>query len=149
MWREALVKTLALQGGDLVVGPQGHRTITGSPKIRQDLALALGEEYGHDRFHPTWGSVLPGYVGRPITADTDLLVRSEAARVVQVYIDTQRTEIVNDTLAGKRSRYTTADVVARLDDIATSISFDSIRVKLSLVTQSQEQITVSRAVTTA
>lgn len=142
------MKTLALQGGDLVVGPQGHKTITGSPKIRQDLALALGELYGADRFHPTWGSMLPGYVGRPITADTELLVRSEVARVVQVYIDVQRAEIVNDTLAGKRSRFTTADVVARLDDIDTLIAFDSIRVKLKLTTQSNENITVSRAVTT-
>jgi len=142
------VKSLMLQGGDLGVGPQGHRTITGSSKIRQDLALALGEEYGTDRFHPNWGSVLPSYAGRPITADTELLVRSETARVVQVYIDIQRAEIVNDTLAGRRSRYTTADVVARLDDIDTQIAFDSIRVKLKLTTQSMELLTIARTVTT-
>lgn len=142
------MKTLALQGGDLVVGSQGHKTITASPKIRQDLALALGEQYGGDRFHPTWGSMLPSYVGRPITSDTELLVRSEVARVVQAYIDVQRSEIVNDTLAGKRSRYTTADVVSRLNDITTSISYDAIRVKLFLVTQSQENISLSRTVTT-
>jgi phage baseplate assembly protein W len=142
------VKTLALQGGDLVVGSQGHRTITGSAKIRQDLALALAEPYGNDRFHPTWGSVLPSYVGRPITADTELLVRSEAQRVVQVYIDIQRSEIVNDNLAARRSRFTTADVVARLDNIDTQIAFDAIRVKLHLVTQSQEALTVSRTMET-
>lgn len=141
------MKTLALQNGDLVVGPQGHKTITGSPKIRQDLALALGELYGNDRFHPTWGSMLPGYVGRPIGADTELIVRSECNRVVQVYIDVQRAEIVNDSLAGKRSRYTTADVVSRLDNIQTQISFDSIRIKLSLLTVSQEDVSVSRTVT--
>lgn len=140
------MKTLMLQGGDLVVGAQGHRTITGSAKIRQDLALALAEPYGNDRFHPTWGSVLPHYVGTPITADTELLVRSEAQRVVQVYIDIQRNEIVNDALATRRSRFTTADVVARLDDIETRIAFDAIRVKLHLVTQSQEELTVSRTV---
>lgn len=142
------MKTLMLQNGDLAIGPRGHRTVTGSHKIRQDLALALGEEYGNDRFHPTWGSVLPNYTGRPITADTELLVRSEAARVVQVYIDTQRAEIVEDSLGGKRSRFTTADVVARLTDIDTMIAFDSIRVKLKLVTQSAELLTVARTVTT-
>lgn len=140
------MKTLALQGGDLVVGPQGHKTITGSPKIRQDLALALGEPYGNDRFHPQWGSILPSYVGRPIDFDSEMLVRSEAARVVQVYIDMQRSEIVNDTLAARRSRYTTADVVVRLDNIDTTISFDTIRVKLSLTTQSGENLTVARTV---
>lgn len=142
------MKTLALQSGDLVVGPNGHKTITGSAKIRQDLALALGEPYGNDRFHPDWGSVLPNYIGRPIGPDTEMLVRSEAARVVQVYIDVQTAEIVNDTLAARRSRFTTADVVARLDNINTQISFDSIRIKLSLVTQSQEALSVSRTVST-
>lgn len=142
------MKTLALQGGDLAVGPSGHKTITGSAKIRQDLALALGEPYGDDRFHPTWGSTLHHYVGRPIGNDTELLVRSEIARVVQVYIDAQRAEIVDDTAAGRRSRYTTSDVVARLDDIATQINFDTIRVKLKLITQAQESLTISRTVTT-
>jgi phage baseplate assembly protein W len=140
------VKTLALQGGDLVVGTQGHKTITGSARIRQDLALALGEPYGNDRFHPEWGSVLPHYVGRPIGPDTEMLVRSECARVVRTYIDIQRSEIVNDALAARRSRYTTSDVVARLDKIETSILYDTIRVKLSLVTQSQESLTVARTV---
>jgi len=142
------VKTLALQGGDLVVGPGGHKTITGSAKVRQDLALALGEPYGQDRFHPNWGSVLTDYVGRPVNSDTELLVRSEAARVVQMYIDVQRVEIVEDALAGRRSRFTTADVVARLDDVNTVIQFDTIRILLSLVTQAQENLTVSRTVTT-
>lgn len=140
------MKTLALQSGDLVVGPQGHKTITGSQRIRQDLALALGEPYGHDRFHPGWGSMLPNYVGQPITGDTELIVRSEVARVVQNYIEVQQSEIVNDTLRGDRSRFTTADVVARLDNIKTSISYDAIRVSLGLVTQSRESLTISRTV---
>ncbi len=142
------MKTLALRGGDLIVGPQGHRTITASPKIRQDLALALGEAYGNDRFHPQWGSTLSHFIGRPIGGDTQMLVRSEVARVVQGYIDVQRSEIVNDTLAGRRSRFTTADVVSRLDNITTRITFDTIRIKLSLVTQSQDNVTVTRTVST-
>jgi hypothetical protein len=140
------VKTLALQGGDLVIGPQGHKTITASPKIRQDLALALGEPYGNDRFHPQWGSTLPHFVGRPIGLDTEMLVRSEVARVVQGYIDVQRSEIVNDALAGRRSRFTTADVVSRLDNLTTSIRYDTIRIKLFLVTQSRDNVTVTRTV---
>lgn len=142
------MKTLALQGGDLIVGPRGHRTITAGPKIRQDLALALGEEVGTDRFHPDWGSVLPRYVGRPIGPETELMVRSEVARVVQLYIDTQRNEIVNDALAGRRSRFTTADVVSRLDKIDTVLRYDAILVRLSLVTRSHEGIIITRTVAT-
>lgn len=142
------MKTLALQGGDLVVGPEGHKTITGSQRIRQDLALALGENYGNDRFHPAWGSTLPLYVGRPINDDANMLVRSEIARVVQSYIDTQRTEVLNDTLNGRRSRFTTADVVSKLNSISTSILYDTIRAKISLTTQSNENLSVSRSVST-
>lgn len=142
------MKTLALQGGDLVVGPKGHATISGSPKIRQDLALALGEAYGADRFHPTWGSSLPLWVGRPITADTELLVKSEVSRVVQAYIDLQQAQITDDSLNGRRSAYTTADVVARLDDVVTKLDFDAIRVVLSLISQAYDRIKISRTVTT-
>lgn len=141
------MKTLALQNGDLVVGPAGHKTITQGSRIRQDLALALGEAVGNDRFHPQWGSVLGRYVGRPLTPDSELLVRSEVARVVQSYIDVQRAEIVDDAVSGRRSRYTTADVVSRLDDLTTSISYDTIRIKLYLLTQSQESLTLARTVT--
>lgn len=140
------MKTLALQGGDLVIGAQGHKTITGSSKIRQDLALALGERYGNDRFHPNWGSALPAYIGSPISADTELLVRSEVARVIQSYIDVQRAEIVNDSLNGRRSAFTTADVVERLDVIKTKISYDSIRVMVGLTTQARESVSISRTV---
>lgn len=143
------MKTLALRGGDLVVGPTGHATITGTQKIRQDLSLALGEQYGHDRFHPTWGSTLPNYVGRPITADSDLIVRSEIARVVQVYIDGQQAQIATDALSGTRSKYTTADVVAQLNSIETKVDIDTIRVKISLSTQSQENISLTRTVSTS
>lgn len=142
------MKTLALQGGDLVVGSTGHATITGSKKIRQDLALALGERYGNDRFHPTWGSTLPNYVGRPTSSDSDLIVRSEVARVVQYYIDGQQAQIATDSLSGTRSKFTTSDVVAQLNNIVTRVDFDTIHVKISLSTQAQENLTLTRTVTT-
>lgn len=142
------MKTLALQGGDLVVGPSGHVTIKGNSKIRQDLSLALGEIYGNDRFHPTWGSTLPNYIGRPNRGDMEMLVKSEIGRVVQVYIDGQQAQIALDTVAGNRSRFTTSDVVARLDDIQTSITLDTIYVKLFLTSQAQEQLSLTRTVTT-
>lgn len=138
------MKTLALQGGDLVIGQAGHKTVTGLAKIRQDLALALGEELGNDRFHATWGSTLPKFVGVPITGDTEMLVRSEVARVIQAYINIQQAEIVNDNLIGKRSSYSTADVVAAVTDISTVVSYDTVRVKVSLRTLSQQNVSINR-----
>jgi phage baseplate assembly protein W len=141
------VKTLALQSGDLVIGQAGHKTITGLGKIRQDLALALGEELGNDRFHPQWGSTLPKFVGVPIVGDTEMLVRSEIARVIQSYISVQQSEVVNDSLAAARTRYSTADVVAQVTAINTSVSYDTIRAQVTLRTVSQQDVSISRTLT--
>jgi phage baseplate assembly protein W len=138
------VKTLALQSGDLVIGQAGHKTITGLSKIRQDLALALGEELGNDRFHPLWGSTLPKYVGMPIVGDTEMLVHSEIARVINAYISVQQSEVVNDSLAAARTRYSTADVVAQVTAINTSVSYDTIRAQVTLRTVSQQDVTINR-----
>lgn len=141
------MKTLALQSGDLVIGQAGHKTITGLGKIRQDLALALGEELGNDRFHPQWGSTLPKFVGVPIVGDTEMLVRSEIARVIQSYISVQQSEVVNDSLAAARTRYSTADVVAQVTAINTSVSYDTIRAQVTLRTVSQQDVSISRTLT--
>lgn len=138
------MRTLALQGGDLVVGQGGHKTITGTAKIRQDLALAMGEPYGTDRFHPTWGSVLPDYIGHPIQADTEMNVRSEAARVIQNYILIQTTEILQDVLNARRTRYDTADVVQQVDDIDATVYIDQVRLRVEMTTLSGQDLTVNR-----
>lgn len=141
------MKTLALQSGDLVVdGRSGHKTITGLSKVRQDLALALAEPYGDDRFHPQWGSVLPNYVGTPIGADTELLVRSEVARVIQAYIGVQASQLSDDSLNRRRSRYSTSDVVAEVTNIETAIAFDTIRVKVTLRTVSNQTVSITRSI---
>lgn len=141
------MKTLALQSGDLVVsGRDGHKTITGTAKVRQDLALALGEPYGDDRFHPQWGTVLSSYVGTPISAETELLIRSEVARGVQSYIAVQRNEIINDSLQGNRSRYSTADVVAEVTSIDVQIAWDQARVALTLRTASSTTVSITRSI---
>lgn len=142
------MKTLALVGGDLVAGPTGHVTVSGAPKIRQDLTLALGEQRGTDRFHPTeWGSVLPDFIGGPVTADTDYEVRSEVSRVLAQYIAIQENEIYADVLNGSRSRYATADVIRGVTSITAEIAFDTVRISTTLITQASESVTVTRTVT--
>jgi phage baseplate assembly protein W len=140
------MKTFALQSGDLVIGNTGHKMISGTSKIRQDLALALGETYGNDRFHPQWGSVLPNYIGTPITSDTEMLVRSEVARVIQYYIGIQQNEILQDALKVDRTRFSTADVVARVSNISTVINYDTIQVKVTLTTAAQQNVSITRSI---
>ena len=71
------MKSFALQNGDLVLGQGGLLTVTGPSKVRQDLSIAMREPVGCDRFHPNWGSVLPNYIGEPITTQIESLAGSQ------------------------------------------------------------------------
>jgi phage baseplate assembly protein W len=140
------MKTLLLSQGDLVVGPGGHAVIQGSGKVRQDLALALGEELGHDRFHREWGSVVTRFVGAPITAEVEMAVYSEVARVISGYIAGQRAELVRDSLAEQVSRYNTSDVVQQVLSITAKVGYDTIFISTVLQVASGETVTVNRTV---
>lgn len=142
------MKTLALAGGDLVVGATGHQTISGSAKIRQELALNLGEDYGTDRFHPDMGSVLIEYIGEPIDDQMDMMVRAEVGRVMQQYISIQDREVLRDNLAQRMSRFDASDVVVGIASITAQVSYDTIRVSATLRTQAGDSVQVTRTVTT-
>lgn len=141
------MKTLALAGGDLVVGAAGHQTISGTAKIRQEIALALGEEYGSDRFHPELGSVLVQYVGQPVTDETDMMVKAEVGRVIQQYIAVQSREVLRDNLAQRASRFDASDVVTGITSVTADLDLDTVKVTIGLVTQSGAQVQISRTVT--
>jgi hypothetical protein len=121
-------------------------TISGPARIRQDLALALIEPYGHDSFHPTWGSILPGYVGMPLDAEMELLVRAEVVRIVQQYVDGQAAEIAQDSLSGSRSRFDYSDVVGQVVSIDTQVGFDTVKVLVELLTRAGSTVKISRTV---
>lgn len=141
------MKSLALASGDLVVGVGGYQTLTGAPRIRQDLALAMGEAYGHDTMHPEYGSVLASYIGQPLTAELELLVRSEVIRVLQQYVASQQTDIAADALSGSRSRYSYQDLVDQVVSVDTQVSFDTLKVLVALRTRAGESVNVARTVT--
>jgi len=140
------MKTLALADGDLVVTPFGHKTISGSFKVRQELVCAFLEPLGNDRFHRDWGSLLPEYIGQSITEEMELLVLSEANRVLQNYITVQQREVLSDFSAQRRSRFSTADVVRQVNDIRANVNMDSIVVSVALTTQSGESVTLTSEV---
>jgi phage baseplate assembly protein W len=140
------VKTLALSGGDLVIGSGGLQLISGAAKIRQDLALCLAESYGTDPYHPEWGSVLPQYIGHPISSDTQLLVQAEVNRVIQQYMAQQQSMLSTAAANGKATTLTTADVVSGVNKVDVSISYDTVRVTINLTTLAGQTLTVSRTV---
>jgi phage baseplate assembly protein W len=141
------MKTLALINGDLQLAQGGYRLFTGTDRVRQDLTLALLEEYNTDRFHPRWGSVIMRYIGNVISPELQLLVQAEVNRVVQNYIAICQAEILRDTVVDVKNRFNTSDVIRRIIDIQTSTFEDRINVALRLETLARETITIKKQVT--
>ncbi|WP_145911441.1 hypothetical protein [Kitasatospora viridis] len=128
------------------MGEGGYGMLTGASRIRQDLALALAEPYGNDQYHPTWGSVLSSYIGQPLDAELELLVRSEVVRVLQQYVDGQAADLATDALSGARSRYDYGDVVSQIVSITTIPSFDTVVVAVELKTRAGAMVKIARTV---
>ena len=143
------MKDLQLIGGDLVTGSRGYLTVSGAPYLRQRIALAFGEPYGDDPYHPQWGSTLPSMIGSPIEGGTTALVTSEAARVLQQLMDAQQQQITGSVLNGTRSQLSAADVIASVNSVNAVASGDpdTIVLLISLTTQAGTQIQVARTVT--
>jgi phage baseplate assembly protein W len=140
------IKTLALMNGDIMPAQGGYLLYSGVNRIRQDLSLALMEEYGTDRFHPKWGSVIRQYIGNVITPQLQAMVQAEVNRVVQNYILIQQAEVLRDSNYDVRGRWSTSDVVRSVLAIKATTSTDRIDVRLALETLSRTKVTISRQV---
>lgn len=142
------MKTLALVNGDLAIGTNGaYLLYSGVARIKQDLTLALTEEYGTDRFHPTYGSIVQSYLGQVLSAELMQLVRAEVNRVLQNYLVIQQNEVLRDTLVDVANRFDTSDVVQSVDNVAARAVLDTIYLSATLTTLSRETVTISRQVT--
>jgi phage baseplate assembly protein W len=142
------VKTLALVNGDLAIGTNGaYLLYSGVSRIKQDLTLALTEEYGTDRFHPTYGSIVQSYLGQILSAELMQLVRAEVNRVLQNYLIIQQNEVLRDSLVDVANRYDTSDVVQAVDAVQARAVLDTIYLSATLTTLSRETVTISRQVT--
>jgi phage baseplate assembly protein W len=142
------MKTLALVNGDLAIGTNGaYLLYSGVARIKQDLTLALTEEYGTDRFHPTYGSIVQSYLGQVLSAELMQLVRAEVNRVLQNYLIIQQNEVLRDTLVDVANRFDTSDVVQSVDNVAARAVLDTIYLSATLTTLSRETVTISRQVT--
>lgn len=142
------MKGMALINGDLAIGTDGgYLLYSGIARIKQDLTLALTEEYGTDRFHPTYGSIVQAYLGQVITPEVLQLVRAEVNRVLQNYLIIQQNEVIRDTVIDVTGRFDTSDVVQSVDNVTTRSVLDTIYLAATLTTLSRESVTISRQVT--
>lgn len=143
------MQTLALVHGDLVIGSDGgYLLYSGADRIRQDLTLGLSEEYGTDRFHPGYGSIVSSYIGQLLTPQLQQLVQAEVNRVIQNYLIIQQNEVIRGTLYDVAGTYNTSDVVRSIDSITVRAVQDAIYVAVTLTTLARQTITISKQVTT-
>jgi phage baseplate assembly protein W len=142
-----LVHTFALVHGDLVINTDGGYTLyNGAARIKQDLTLALTEEYGFDRFHPKYGSIIRNYLGQIISPEMQALVQAEVNRVLQNYIIIQQNSVLRDTVVDVQGVFDTSDVVRSVDDITVRTLLDTIYLSATLTTLARESITITRQV---
>lgn len=146
-WRWRPVQTLGLVNGDLMLAQGGYQLYTGPQRIKQDLTLALNEEYGSDRFHPRYGSIVMRYIGQVLSPNLQSLVKAEVNRVVQNYIAIQNAEILRDSQVDVANRFSTSDVVRRIVSLVASSNIDTINISLALETLARETVTIKKQVT--
>jgi hypothetical protein len=73
-----------------------------------------------------------------------MALRAEAVRVVQVLITAQGQAISADAASGARSRFSAADVIARLVDVQVAASLDAVQVVVHVATGSGDSVGVAQ-----
>lgn len=141
-----MTKALALENGDLVLGPGGFATIEGERKVFQDLSLAILEPYGNDRFHPRWGSLLDRFVGSTLNDETDLLIRSEVTRIIRNYMAVQQDRYSRDIAAGLKPPISAGEMVSRIDNLTILHDYDRYHLTVRLMTLAGQPVTLTSTV---
>lgn len=138
------MKTLALADGDLVLSGRGHATVDGVFKTMQDIGIALREEFGIDRFHPNWGSLLPNMIGRPFDESVLLDVRTEVTRIVNNYLTVQRDTVLRRSAGASVS---SSEVVDRVDRVqVVPKDYGRIDVTIFLLTLDRRAFSLSMTI---
>lgn len=140
------MKTFQIRNGDLVIGAGGYATLTGVPKVYQDLGILVREPLGEDRFHPQWGGILQEFIGRIITQDARTDVVNEIQRLTQNYIVMQSRQMTVDLSLNRRPRYSPEEIVVSLENVDVQQRGDRLNVKVTVSTASGEVVDIVRTV---
>lgn len=135
------MKTLALVDGDLMLSGRGHATVSGVYKTMQDIGVALREEYGADRHHPNWGSLLPNMIGRPLDEEVSLDVKTEVTRIINNYLNVQRDSVTQRTAGTQVSSAELIDRVQKVEVIPRN--YGRLDVIIYLLTLDRRTLTMS------
>ena len=140
------MKAFQVTNGDLVLSNGSFATVEGPEKIVQDLGIASATEYGTDRFHPRYGSVLSNYIGQPISDSTNMLVKSEMTRIINNYRAIQLSNANGYITKGLQAPYSQDEMVQSILNISVQQNYDTLGVTVALSTQSGKEVAVSSSV---
>jgi hypothetical protein len=136
------MRTFALRNGDLVLSGSKYGMVEGMARAQQQIGLALREPIGGDRFHPTWGSSLPSYIGGVQYVGVEADIRAEVIRVVRDFIINQNEAIRRRAAAGLAPTITAEEMVLDVRSVAVTRSADNVSVRITITTASSKQFTI-------
>jgi hypothetical protein len=131
--------SLKVVNGDLSVTAGKFDLVQGSEKLKQDLTLWLTERYRDDRFHPTYGSILDGYIGGVINAqDTIVRVQSETLRVLSNYMQIQMARFRESP-----QKFQPSELLQSVNGVEVSLSYDKVIVLVRITTAARTTTSIS------
>jgi len=139
--------TLEVENGDLVLANGSFATVTGPPKVSQDIEIATLTPYGSDRFHPRYGSVFGSYIGTASNPSTATFIKTEMLRIIKNYMAVQLSKVKAAAQQGKASPFSQGELVQSAGDINVQQQLDRFQVTASVNTASGQQVNVSTTTT--
>ncbi|HEY6020544.1 MAG TPA: hypothetical protein VIY48_11845 [Candidatus Paceibacterota bacterium] len=131
--------SLKVVNGDLSIKGGRFEVVSGQEKLKQDLTLWLTERYRDDRFHPTYGSILDGYIGGVINAqDTIVRVQSETLRVLSNYQQIQLARFKESP-----SKFQPSELLQAVNGVNVSLSYDKVIVLIRITTVARTTASIS------
>jgi hypothetical protein len=131
--------SFAVVNGDLSITAGKFDLVDGQAKLVQDLSMWLIERYRDDRFHPTYGSILDGYIGGVINAqDTIVRVQSEVLRVLSNYQQIQLARFKQVP-----TKFQPSELLQQVNGVDVSLNYDQVIVLIRITTAAKTSTTVT------
>lgn len=128
--------------GDLDISSHSFGIVMGVEKLKQDLSGWLREEYGLDRFHPSYGSTLQNFIGEVIDDLTMHEIESEVQRVLSVY---QQNQII--ALQKNPGAYKMDELLDSVVSVNSKLNYDTVYVDIVFTTGSGTVAAITEGIT--
>lgn len=121
--------SLALENGDLHATGSRLDIVQGTAKLAQDVDLWLREDYGINRFHPQYGSILDAFIGGVVSPHTNTEVQSEVLRVLSNYQNIQLSRF-----QANPEKFSSEELLNDVSNVNTTVAYDKVVVTVNFTT---------------